>query len=174
MTAVTPKATSVLNYETRGVGAATFNDPITFGGRLRAIISVTDIAAADSDADIWHVAPVYSSWRIDSMPTKCDAITGGTSYELGLYTISAAFAAAALDIDCYATHVDFSTAITSLPVDLKNEALDIALNAQRIWQDPTGGASSDPKTWYYLSYTATTAGSGAGQIVTSIRYVDGS
>lgn len=174
MTAVAPKSSLITAYESRGLGAPSFGNPLVQGGRLRGIVAVTDVAAADSDADLFHVCPVFTSWRIDGIPVKCDAITAGSAYELGLFSITSAYVAAAVDADCYATAFDMSTAITKLPVDLREEALDIALAAQAVWQDPTGGASADPKTWYYLTYTGTTVGSAAGQIVTRVRYVDGS
>ena len=167
MTAVAPKASLITNFETLGGSAAVYANPLTFGGRLRSIVSVTDIAAADSTADICHVTPLYSSWRIDGIPAKCDAITAGTSYDLGLYTT----AAVVVDVDAYASAVDFSSAITTLPVDLLDEARDIALGAQTVWAD--AAATTDSRKFYYLSYTLNTPGSAAGQIVTRVRYVDG-
>lgn len=173
MAAVTPKNPSVTAFETRLTAAPSMLTPLTFGGTLKSIISVTDIAAADSNADTFQVAPVFSSWRIAHIFTKCDAITAGTAYDLGLNSVTAAYVTAVIDADCYATDWDPSSAITTLPVDLKNEALDIALNAQAVWQDPTGGASTDPRAWYYLAFTADTVGTAAGQISQSIQYVDG-
>lgn len=171
MAAVAPKSSLITAFETRQTAAPSLLTPLTFGGRLRSILAVTDVAAADSNADTFQITPLYTSWRIAHIWTKCDAITAGTAYELGLNSVTAAFVTAVIDADCYATAWDPSSAITSLPVDLKNEALDIALNAQAVWQDPTGGASTDPKAWYYLAWTATTVGSAAGQIVCSISYV---
>lgn len=165
MTAVTPKAALVTAYETLGGASASFASALTFGGRVRSIVSVTDIAVADSNGDIFHVTPIYSSWRLDRILVKNDAITGGTSYDLGIYTT----AGVAVAVHEYASAVDMSTARTSSPIDLLDEDRDIALGAQAVWAD--AGQSSDPGTWYYLSYTANTAGSGAGQIVTRVHYV---
>ena len=167
MAAGTPKAALITAYETLGTASPTFANPLTFGGRLRSIVSVTDVAAADVDTDIYHVTPVYSSWRLDAIRAKCDAITAGTAYDLGLYTT----AAVVNDVDYYATNVDFSSALTTLPVDLLDEARDIALGAQAVWAD--AAATADSRRFYYLSYTADTVGSAAGQIVTRVHYVDG-
>lgn len=171
MVAVAPKSSLITAFETRGTAAPSLLTPLTFRGRMRSILAVTDVAAADSDADTFMIAPVHSSWRIAHIWTKCDAITGGTAYDLGIYSVTASFVTAAIDVDCYATDQTMATAITTLPVDLKNEALDIALNAQQVWQDPTGGASADPKAFYYLAWTADTVGTAAGQIVTSTQYI---
>jgi hypothetical protein len=167
MAAVAPKAALITAFETLGSNAPTFNNPLTFGGRLRSIVSVTDIAAADSTADICHVTPLYSSWRIDGIPVKCDALTSGSDYNLGLYTT------AGVDVDenVYGDAIDLSSAITSLPIDALDEIRDIALGAQAVWAD--AGASADTRKWYYLSWTLITPGSAAGQIVTRVRYVDG-
>lgn len=172
MAAVAPKSSVITAFETRYTAAPSLLTPLTFGGKLRSIIAVTDVAAADSDADTFMIMPVYSSWRISALLTKCDAITNGTAYDLGLYSVTAAFVTAAIDVDCYATDQTMASAITTSPVDLKNEALDIALNAQAVWQDPTGGASADPKTFYYLAWTADTVGTAAGQIVVDCNYVE--
>ena len=104
---------------------------------------------------------------LDAIRAKCDAITAGTAYDLGLYTT----AAVVNDVDYYATNVDFSSALTTLPVDLLDEARDIALGAQAVWAD--AAATADSRRFYYLSYTADTVGSAAGQIVTRVHYVDG-
>jgi hypothetical protein len=167
MAAVAPKAALITAYETLGTSSPTFANPLTFGGRIRSIVSVTDVAAADSDADVFHVCPVYSSWRLDSIRVKCDAITSGSDYNLGLYTT------AAVDVDenVYADAQTFATAITSLPVDLIEEIRDIALAAQAVWAD--AGATEDSRRFYYLTYTAITVGSAAGQIATRVHYVDG-
>ena len=170
MAAVAPKSSVITAFETRQTAAPSLLTPLTFEGRLREIVAVTDVAAADSDADTFMIAPVHSSWRISEIPTACDAITNGTAYELGLYTVTAAYVTAVLDIDCYASAQTMASAITTSPIDLKYEALDIALAAQQVWQDPTGGASSDPRTFYYLAWTATTVGTAAGQIMTRIRF----
>lgn len=167
MTAVAPKAALVTAYETIGSSSPTFANPLTFGGRLRSIVSVTDIAAADSTADICHITPVYSSWRLDAIRVKCDALTSGTDYNLGLYTT------AAVDVDenVYGDAIDLSSAITTLPIDALDEIRDIALGAQAVWAD--AAAPSDSRRFYYLSWTLITPGSAAGQIVTRVHYVDG-
>ena len=170
MAAVAPKSSVITAFETRLTAAPSTLTPLTFEGRLREIVAVTDVAAADSDADIFYIAPVHSSWRISEIPVACDAITNGTAFELGLYSVTAAYVAAVIDIDCYAASQTMATAITTLPADYKYKTLDIALAAQQVWQDPTGGASSDPRTFYYLTWTATTVGTAAGQIMTRIRF----
>lgn len=174
MAAVTPKAALITAYETMGTSSPTFATPLTFGGRLRSIISITDVAAADSDADVFHVTPVFASWRIDSIRVKCDAITSGTDYNLGLYST----AAADVDENVYGDAVNLATAITSLPIDVLDEIRDIALGAQAVWAD-AGAASlaaslaQAGRGWYYLTWTAITVGSAAGQIATRVHYVDG-
>jgi hypothetical protein len=170
MVAVAPKSSLITAFETRRTGAPSLLTPLTFGGELKSIVAVTDVAAADSDGDTFMIMPVFSSWRLDAILMKCDAITNGTAYDLGLYSVTAAFVTAAIDVDCYATDQTMASAITTLPVDLKNEALDIALNAQAVWAD--GSLTSDPKAWQYLAYTADTVGTAAGQIQTTAYYVD--
>jgi hypothetical protein len=170
MTAVAPKAALVTAFESQGTSAATFASPLTFGGRVRSIVSVTSVAAADSDLDIFHVTPVYSSWRIDRILSKNTAITAGTAYECGLYQTSL-FSTAVVDIDVYAATQTFAVAIATLPLDLVEQVRALTTSAQAVWQD--AAATADTRRWYYLSYTATTAGTAAGTISTRVHYVDG-
>lgn len=173
MAAVAPKSSLITAFETRQTAAPSLLTPLTFESRLREIVAVTDVAAADSDADTFQVSPVFSSWRISEILVTCDAITSGSAYEVGLNSVTAAFVTAVIDADCYAATQTMATAITMLPIDVGFKTRDIAVAAQQVWQDPTGGASTDPRAWYYLAYTATTVGSAAGQIMTRIRYAKG-
>lgn len=170
MAAVAPKSSVITAFETRLTAAPSMLTPLTFEGRLREIVAVTDVAAADSDADTFMIAPVHSSWRLSEALVTNDEITNGSAYELGLYKVTAAYVTAVLDIDCYAASQTMATAITTLGADYSFKTRDIAVAGQQIWQDPTGGASADPRTFYYLAWTATTVGTAAGQIMTRVRY----
>jgi hypothetical protein len=126
------------------------------------------IAAADADADIYHVLPVFSSWSIKHIWVYNDAVTGGTSYDVGLYTTAST--PVVVDVDAYASAVDMSSARTSAPLDLAFEARNITAVGQKVHQD--GAVTTDPTAWYWLSLTANTVGTAQGDITLVVEYVE--
>ena len=152
------KATLAANFASN-----TPNDPRVHQSRSRVVKQSVAIAATDNDGDVFLVAPVHSSWCIDSIAVLNDAITGGTDYDVGLYEI----AETVVDADAYASGVDMSSARTA-PLDVAFEARDVANVQNAVWQD--AGPSADPQKWFYLALTANTAGTAAGDIAVIIRY----
>ena len=139
----------------------------TEGGLKQSSVTIS-IAAADSDGDIYHLLPVRSNWSIKHIWVYNDAITSGTSYDVGLYTTAAT--PVVVDVDAYASAVDMSSARTSAPIDASFEARNITGVNNRVFQD--AGLSTDSAVWYWLSLTANTVGSAQGDITLIVEYVD--
>ena len=112
----------------------------------------------------------HSSWRISEIDVLNDAITSGATYDIGLYQ-TAENGGAAVDADCYATDVSFTTARAATgAVELGFEAKDVANIEKRVWED--AGLSADPGRYYDLCLTGDAVGSGAGTISVRVRYVE--
>lgn len=161
--AVADKSNAITNFEN-----AVRNQPnhaLTVGGRIKSIRQVSTVAAADDDGDVLYVCPIHSSWSLCHIWLLNDAITSGTDYDLGLYDEDGNV----VDVNAYADAVDMSSARVD-GLDVLNEIRDIANIEQQVWQD--AGQSSDPGVWYYLVWTGVTIGSGAGDIVTAVEYVE--
>lgn len=137
-------------------------------GAVKQSSATISIAAADADADIYPLLPVFSSWSIKHIWVYNDAVTGGTSYDVGLYTTAAT--PVVVDVDAYGSAIDMSSARTSAPIDAAFEARNITAVNQKVHQD--GAVTTDPGVWYWLALTANTVGSAQGDITVIVEYVD--
>lgn len=158
------------NYSTEATNhksvTGTKNPTTATEGNLRCSSVTISIAAADADGDIYHMLPVFSSWSIKSIWVLNDAITSGTSYDIGLYT--SASTPAVVDVDAYASAVDMSSARTTAGFNAAFEARNITAINQKVHQD--GAVTTDPQAWYWLSLTANTVGSAQGDITLIVNY----
>ena len=146
-----------------------FIDPRILGGVMRQVSITVPVAAADNDADVVRLCRVRSNWSIKHIWIYNDAITAGTDYDVGLYTIDGG---ALVDVDAYENTVDLSSARTAVPYDAAFGTRNINLVNQQVWQD--AGATTDPNIEYDLAMLANTIGSAAGDITVIVEYTDGS
>ncbi len=126
-----------------------------------AIVVPIAIAAADSDASIYHVARVPSSFRVHSLRTTSTTITGATDYDFGLYYADGSAAVIAKDI--LADGIDVSTAHAPTErLTTGTNALAESLVGKTLWE--IAGLASDPHRDMTISVTANTVGTGAGTL----------
>ena len=154
MAVVSTKSTLVQNFEAK---PNQFNPAALLYGRRRGIVGTVAIAAADDDGSKYVLCPVRSSWVIPSIRLFNDAITGGTSFDVGIYDLDLAIVAAS----AYASAITLATAST-VGVEWGFEARDINRLGQKVWQD--AGLSADPMAWHYLVLTGNTVGTVAGDV----------
>lgn len=138
------------------------------GGVLHCKSVTISIAAADADGDIYHLFAIPSNASIKHLWIYNDAITAGTSYDLGLYTTAST--PVVVDVDAYGSAIDMSSARTSAPIDAAFEARNITGVAQRVHTD--GGVTTDPSTHYWVSFTANTVGTAQGDITVICEYTE--
>lgn len=134
------------------------------GGVLRRVAGTVETAAADDDTSVYRLARVHSSWVMNSIIILNDAITGGTSFDVGLHDI-AANGAAVVDADLFADAVDLSSARKAtggVEVRFDRSGSDLPDLNKTIWE--LLGLSVDPGKWYDLTLTGNTVGSAAGTI----------
>jgi len=143
-------------------------NPHVQGGMLREQVATVEVAAADSDGSTYRMCRVPSGARITSIEIACDAITGGTAYDIGVYK-TAADGGAAVDDDVFATAVDLSSALTWVDKTYEATATNIDAVEKRLWD--LLGLSADPFLGYDIVLTADTVGTGAGTISLRVRYV---
>jgi hypothetical protein len=167
MAVVNTKSTEVTNGD---AAVQTQNALGTSHGRLYMKCGTIAVAAADDDNSTLRIARVHSSWILYSLRIFCDAITAGTSYDVGLYQIAAA-GGAVVDVDAYASAVDLSSAKTTAPIEVICEARDIIKIGQKVYQD--AGLTADSNRWYDLVLTANTIGSAAGDISWLLEFNSG-
>jgi hypothetical protein len=162
---MTTYSTEATNHRS---GIGTKNPTTATEGNTKSSSATVSVLAADNDGKVFHMLPVFSSWSIKHIWVYNDAITSGTSYDIGLYTTAAT--PAVVDVDAYASAVDMSTARTSVPIDAAFEARNITAVNQKVHQD--GAVTTDPAVWYFLSLTANTVGSAQGDITLIVEYTE--
>ena len=165
MAIVTTYSTEATNHKSV---ENTKNPTTATEGTLKCSSATVAVAAADDDTSTFYMVPVRSSWSIKHIFTYCDAITSGTVWDVGLYTTAAT--PVAVDADCYAQNVDLSSAITSLPIDCAYEVRNITAVNNKVWQD--AALTADSNVWYWLTLTADTIGSAAGDITVVVHYTE--
>lgn len=138
---------------------------ILSGADLRSIVGTVEIAAADDDTSVYRICRVHSSWCIQSIRAFCDAITGGTDYDVGLYQTAENGGAVVL-VNAYADTITLATALNGLEVAYENRNIDKIEN--RVWQD--AGLSADPNRFYDLCFTGATVGTGAGTLSAQVVF----
>ena len=137
---------------------------------LKECIGTVAVAAADDDGSVYRMARVPSGARISQVLVANDAVTGGTSYDFGVYDTAAVNSGAVVDADVFLSAVDMSSARAQL-TDLTHESAvnPIEYAEKRLWE--LLGLSADPFKEYDLAFTANTVGSAAGDLTVAVRYV---
>lgn len=164
MAVVNTKSVSVANAD---ASPQVLNDLQVAGGKVKCLRAVVEQGASDNDGSVFRLARIHSSWLVKGVRKFHDAITGGTSYDLGLYR-TAADGGAVVDADAYASAVSLASTDTA-GVQIAFEARDVANIEKKVWQD--AGLSSDPNLWYDLALTGNTVGSAGGTIGLDIEVV---
>lgn len=166
MAVVNTKSTIVTNLDSTPAKQNALN---VAGARLREQVATVELAAADDDGSVYRFFRVRSSDRASSIEVFNDAITSGTSFDLGVYR-TAADGGAVVDADLWGSAISMASARVA-PLDVTFEAADIANIEKSIWQ--LLGLSADPQIEYDIALTANTVGSAAGTIALRLRLVDG-
>lgn len=157
MAVVNTKSTQITNAD---AGSSTLTDNKVLGGKVKSLVATIEVAAADEDTSVYRFCRVHSSWLVLSIKVFCDALTAGTSWDVGLYQ-TAANGGAVADIDTFGLAVDLSTAIV-VGTEVRFEAGNIDGIAKPVWE--LLALTADNNRWYDLCLTATTVGTAAGTI----------
>lgn len=169
------QAGAVANTKSTAVTNADATPPVmnkTYiqGGRVYSSVAVLEVAAADDDTSVYRLFRVWSGDRVDGIDIGSDAITGGTSYDLGLYQ-TADNGGAVVDADLFASALDLSSASALTERTYEATATNIDKIEKQLWE--LAGLTSDPKRYYDICLTANTVGTGAGTIAGRLRYLKG-
>lgn len=170
---------NTLSSELTDRDAGTRLDVHDIGGRLKIKTATLEVAAADDDGSTYRFFRVGSGHSIKSLQLLCDAITAGSDYDCGLYTIEGG---AVVDADLYADGITVETAVPAVPHVAATAAYlelrfgdattaDIADVNNKVWEDL--GLSADPQLEYDVVLTANTVGSAAGTLTLRMLYTVG-
>lgn len=137
------------------------NPAFSQGAQLMAAVSTFEVAAADSDGSVYRLFKgVPGDLILISAKLACDAITGSTDWDLGLYETNLG---AEVDKDCWADGVDISTGYAFGSEKDMMLTLGVEKIQKRIYE--VGGHTIvTRKHSYDIALTANTVGSAAGTV----------
>jgi hypothetical protein len=137
-------------------------------GYLREMPGTVEVAAADSDGSVYRLVRVPSNCRVSELTLANDAITAGTSFDVGIYK-TARDGGAVVSAALFASAVDLSSAHDFTNDLLEATATDISQCEKRLWE--LAGLSADPGIDYDICATGNTVGSAAGTISMKVKFV---
>lgn len=140
-----------------------------FGGVLKSLPAIVEVAAADDAASVYRLFRVHSSWRIEEVLLASDAITGLDDVNVGVYD-TAANGGAVVNENLFADDLDLSSGLTWTDVTYETTATNIDKVEKRLWE--LLGLSADPQKEYDICVTAIADPGGAGTIAGLLRYSD--
>jgi hypothetical protein len=161
------KSTAITNNDAT---PPTLNKTFVQGGRVYSSVAVVEVAAADDDTSVYRLFRVWSGDRVDGIDIGNDAITGGTSYDLGVYD-TAVNGGAVVSAALFASALDLSSAGALSERTYEATATNIDKIEKQLWE--LLALTSDPKKYYDIALTANTVGTGAGTIAARLRSVKG-
>lgn len=137
------------------------NPAFSQGADLQAAVSTFEVAAADSDGSVYRLFKgVPGDMILIEAKLACDAITGSSNWDLGLYETNLG---AVVDADCWAAAIDISAGYAFGSEKNMLVTLGVEKIQKRIYE--VGGHTIvTRKASYDIALTANTVGSAAGTV----------
>jgi hypothetical protein len=135
------------------------------GAESVTLVKTFEVAAADDDGSTYRIATISGDWIPVRITVMCDTITGGTDYDLGLYT--AGVGGAAKDADVY---MDGQTLAVASKVLDGLQTLDIANREKKVYES-AGDTTATRFSEYDLVLTGNTVGTAAGTVTILAEFV---
>lgn len=123
------------------------------------IVTTFEVAAGDDDGSIYRLATLPGNAMINKVTVMCDAITGGTDYDLGLYKVLDE-GGAVLDKDVF---MDGQTLASASRVLDGLQTVAIENLTKRVYEH-AGHTVSTQLAAYDLALTGNTVGTAAGTV----------
>lgn len=168
MAVVNTKSTAITNADASG--ARTFTQSFLEKAPVYFSTGTVEVAAADDDTSTFRFCRLPSGAKVIKIEVYNDAITAGTSYDVGLYR-TAADGGAVVDADYFASAVDLSSAHTAA-LDVTYEAQNIDKVEKRLYENLPSPLTADPFYMYDVVATANTIGSAAGTITVQVFWTE--
>lgn len=165
MAVANTKSTAITNAD--ATNPRVINPSFLSGANLRCSIGYAEVAAADDNASVYRCVRLPSNAVVQRVEVLNDAITAGTSYDVGIYK-TADGGGAVVDADLFASALDM-TSERYLPLDAMFERLDIDQMEKRLFEH--AGLTTDPKIEYDVCFTANVVGSAAGTVALRVYWV---
>ena len=163
--AIVDKAGSLNNLSSVDTPNLNVSKAQTNGAKFQTIIETVEIASGDDNGSKYRVARLQANAVIKEINVFCDAITGGTDYDLGIYEIPETNDGAAIDKDCFMdgqTLASASKAINGFSI------VDIANYGKQVWE--LAGLTEATNKAVDVVLTGNTSGTATGTVTVQITY----
>ncbi len=166
--AIKDKSGSVNNLSSVDTPNLFVAENVTNGGKIRMIRETVEIAAADSDGSKYRFARIPANSVIKQITIACDAITGGTDFDLGFYDSPDVNSGAVIDADALVDGQSLASA--SRTIDGTSN-VNIADLHKKAWE--LAGISEKTSKLIDIVLTGNTVGSASGTVtITTIYSLD--
>lgn len=163
--AVVDKAGSVNNLSSIDTPNTKVAQNVTDGGKLRFVRDTVEIAAADDDGSKYRLARIPANAVIKSITIACDAITGGTDFDLGFYDIPEVNSGAVIVADALMNGQTLASA--SRTIDGTSN-VGIADLHKKAWE--IAALTTAPSKLFDVVLTGNTVGTAAGTVTLTLEY----
>lgn len=162
---IVDKAGSVNNLSSVDTSNAKVAENVTNGGKMRYIIETVEISAADDNNSVYRLARLPYNAVVKEVTIACDAITGGTNFDLGLYDTPSINAGAVIDKDLL---MDGQSLATASRVIDGLQTVNIANLHKKLYE--LAGVTESITKLVDVALTGNTVGSAAGTVTAKIVY----
>lgn len=141
----------------------------TIGQKTITLVQTEEIAAADDDGSVYRFfANVPSTYIPVQIDIVCDAISGGTDYDLGLYKVDSG---AVIDADVLMDGQTLATALTRATGHQLGLGVVDKANVTKTLGELSG--QTDVDSAYDICLTGNTVGTAAGTVSIIAHFVQG-
>lgn len=159
------KAGSVNNLSSVDTANSLIGENVTNGGKLKFIRETVEVAAADDDGSVYRVARIPANAVLKEVTIACDAITGGTDYDLGFYDVPETNSGAVIDKDAL---MDGQTLASASRVIDGLQTVAIENLHKKVWE--LASISEATTKYVDIALTGNTVGTAAGTITVTVVY----
>ena len=163
--AIVDKAGSLNNLSSVDTPNLNVSKAQTNGAKFQTIIETVEIASGDDNSSKYRVARLQANAVIKEIKILCDAITGGTDYDLGIYEVPETNDGAVIDKDCF---MDGQTLASASKTINGFNAVDIANYGKQVWE--LAGLTEATSKSVDIVLTGNTVGSADGTVTVQITY----
>ena len=163
--AIVDKAGSLNNLSSVDTPNLNVSKAQTNGAKFQTIIETVEIASGDDNGSKYRVARLQANAVIKEIKILCDAITGGTDYDLGIYEVPETNDGAVIDKDCF---MDGQTLASASKTINGFNVVDIANYGKQVWE--LAGLTEATSKSVDIVLTGNTAGSADGTVTIQVTY----
>jgi hypothetical protein len=145
-------ASNILSAGLTARNAGNTNMSYFYEANLKVKSATLEMTSGEEANSVYRFVSIKSGSRLDKLEIACDAMSGLTGVDIGLYR-TAADGGAVVDQDLIATAVDLSSALPFTEKTFEATATNISKCEKRIWE-LVSGLTADPIVEYDICLTA--------------------